>query len=212
MILGIDSAENMCYTGTISGTHENVDRVYSEFTKIFKKRYVNPPFHWRKISKKVKESCLHEIVETINSANLLINIFEHKRILKMERKILFFELLPKYISFRIYPWVKKLKGSLTIEVDDDYRVCNRSTRDFIIALVEELCFLLTNKKIDARVENNVVKSTIKQEIGILNFYGKTVKSDSSKAIQILDIVLGYDIQFKQRFSKDRVHYWPIFKG
>jgi len=211
MILGIDSAENMCYTGTISGTYENIDKIYNEFIKIFKKRYVNPPFHWRKISKKVKESCLHEIAGVINNSNLLVNIFEHKRIRKMERKILYFELLPRCISFRIHPWVKKLKGSLTIEVDDDYRICNKSTRDFIISLIEELCFLLTNKEIDARIESGVVKSTIKQEIGVLNFYGKTVKSNSSKAVQILDIVLGYDIQFQYKFNKNIVHYWPIFK-
>jgi len=86
MYIAIDSAENMAYTGVISGGYPDIYDVYDKFIAIFKKRRVNPPFHWRKISRRVKYSCMNEVVQAINDSGLLINIFEHKRAPKMEER------------------------------------------------------------------------------------------------------------------------------
>lgn len=210
MFLAIDSAENMRYTGVISGSFQEVCAVYDKFVLIFRKHGVNPPFHWRKLSRKVKESCMKDVVNAINTSKLKINIFEHKRLPRLDRNILFYEILPQHIALRLSPWVRALKGSLNIEVDDDYRLKNTETKRFVKALVEDFCYVLMGIRIDSRVQNSTIKATIKQKIGILNLYGHVTKANDSKAVQIIDLILGYDIQFGCRFDKDVLHYWKIF--
>jgi hypothetical protein len=213
MYIAIDSAENMIYTGVISGSLSEIWGVYNNFIEIFKKRGVNPPFHWRKISRRVKDSCMNEIVQAINNSKLVINVFKHERAPKMERKIMFYELLPQHISFRISPWVKELAGKMEIEVDDDYRLSKAdNTKKFLKALIENMCFILTGTQIYSRKEDDTIKATIKQKNGILNFYGNVVRSNDSKGVQIMDLILGYFIQSKCRdFNRNKLHYWTIFK-
>jgi len=213
MYIAIDSAENMTYTGVISGSYYDISHVYDIFIAMFKKRHVNPPFHWRKISRRVKYSCMNEVVRAINDSRLLINIFEHKRAPKMERKIVFYELLPQHISLRVSPWVRELAGKMKIEVDDDYRLgIEDNTKKFLISLIENLCFMLTGIQIYSRKEHDTIKATIKQKSGILNFYGNIVRSNNSIGVQIMDLILGYKIQFKCRdFDRHKLHYWNIFK-
>jgi len=213
MYIAIDSAENMIYTGVISGSSSDIYNVYNKFTTTFKKSGVNPPFHWRKISRKVKNSCMGEIVQAINNSRLVINIFKHERAPKMERKIVFYELLPYHISLRISPWVKELAGKMEIEVDDDYRLSKSdNTKKFLKALIESLCFILTGTQIYSRKERNTIKATIRQKKGILNFYGNVVKSNNSKGVQIMDLILGYHIQSGCRdFNRNKLHYWSVFR-
>ncbi len=136
MHIAIDSAENMIYTGVISGSPKDIFDTYDKLIGIFKKRGVNPPFHWRKISRKVKDSCMKEIAQTINGSRLVANILRHERAPKMDRKMVFYELLPQYISLRMAMWVRELAGELTIEVDDDYRLGKHDdTTKFLKALI-----------------------------------------------------------------------------
>lgn len=212
MYIAIDSAENMTYTGVISGSFEDIFSVYGKFMAAFKRCGVNPPFHWRKISRNVKDSCMKGVVQAINDSRLVINIFRHERVPKMERKIVFYELLPQYISLRISPWVRELSGGLEIEVDDDYRLKGGDTVKFLKALIENLCYHSTGVQIYSRKEYGRVRATIKQDKGILNFYGDVAKSSGSKGIQIMDLILGYHIQSKYRdFNRNRLHYWNIFR-
>lgn len=215
MIIGIDSAENMTYTGIISGSLADIYSIYERFAGIFQKRGVNPPFHWRKISRKVKDSSMKVIIEAINSSRLKINVFEHKRLPNAERKVVFYELLPQHICLRLLPWTKELTGNLTIEVDDDYRIKGKFniTKAFAKSLVENMCFQLIGMRVDSRDESDTIKATIKLKKGILNIYGKVMRSDNSKAIQMVDIILGYFIHYQCRdFSRSHVHHWKIFKN
>jgi hypothetical protein len=212
MYIGIDSAENMAYTGVISGGFQDIFYIYGKFMIAFKQHGVNPPFHWRKISRNVKDSCMKEVVQAINDSKLVVNIFRHERVPKMERKIVFYELLPQYISLRISPWIKELAGKLEIEVDDDYRLKGGDTVKFLKALIEYLCYDSTGLQIYPRKEYNRIRATIKQDKGILEFYGNVAKSSDSKGIQIMDLILGYYIQRKCRdFKRNRLHYWNIFR-
>ncbi len=155
---------------------------------------------------------MDEVVRAINDSKLVINIFKHERIYQMERKPVFYELLPQHISLRIAPWIRELTGTLIFQVDDDYRLKGGNTLNFIKALIENLCYDLTGLQIDSRKEWGTIKATIKQNKGILNLYGNVVESNSCKAIQIIDMILGYDIQSGCRdFDRKRLHYWNIFR-
>lgn len=214
MFIGIDSAENMRYSGIVSGSSQDIDDIYKDFVQIFRKHGVKPPFHWRKIRRKVKNSCRKEIVRTVNNGRLKTNIFAHKRKFGLERKILFYELLPQHISLRVSAWVKELAGSLEIEVDDDYNVRGRqnATERFVRSFIESLCFILTGKEIHARKEKGKFKATIKQKKGVLRLYGRVCDSRNSKSIQIADLILGYYIQSKCRsFDRNVVHFWRVLK-
>ena len=156
---------------------------------------------------------MNEVVQTINDSKLLINIFEHKRAPKMERKIVFYGLLPQHISLRISPWIRELAENMKIEVDDDYRLGeDNTTAKFLKSLIEELCFVSKGIRVSSRKEHDTIKATIKQKSGILNFYGNVVRSDDSRGVQIMDLILGYDLQFKCRtFNRNKLHYWSVFK-
>jgi uncharacterized protein (UPF0297 family) len=215
MYIAIDSAENMTYTGVISGNVSDIYNVYSGFITTFKKRGVNPPFHWRKISRDVKYSysCMKEVAQAINDSKLLINILRHKRAPEMERKIVFYELLPQYISLKISPWVKELEGKMVIDVDDDYRLGeHNNTSKFLISLIESLCYDLTGIQIYSRKVYDTIRATIKQKKGILEFYGNVVDSNSSNGVQIIDMILGYVIQGDCKdFDRRKLHRWDIFR-
>ncbi len=75
-----------------------------------------------------------------------------------------------------------------------------------------MCFALTGMQIDPRKDGNTIKSTIRQKNGILNFYGNVVRSSGSKGVQIIDLILGYCIQYRcMEFDRSRVHHWNIFR-
>jgi len=210
MYIAIDSSNQLRFTGTVSGSYFEISNVYKEISKILKNSGINPPFHWSKISRKVKESNRKDIAEVINKSKLNFNIFQHTRPQNMSRKELFFIRLPNAISQNLENWLRYKHGQVDLEVDDDYNFSRTSgTKKFLENLIFTICFRLVGKPVKVRV-NNIIRSTIKQDNGvILEFYGTISDANSSKGIQIIDLVIGFVLENKNMFQSNKIFFKKI---
>jgi len=164
--------------------------------KIFSKNFVRPPFHWSKISRKIKVMARNDMIELVNNSNLNFNIFHHHKPKDELNKKYYLLHVPNAISHSLEHWLMNKYGSVEILVDDDYNISSvkDGTIHFIETLLSQLSMRLTGEKVAIRHENKI-KATIKQPNGsLLNFYAGKVSSSSCKEIQTIDIVMGYYIE------------------
>ena len=70
MFIAIDSAKQMLYTGVVSGWRSESDRVYQELKQVLNDRGIREPFHWAKLSRKVKSGIENDVISTVNSSML----------------------------------------------------------------------------------------------------------------------------------------------
>lgn len=209
MYVAIDSSRQHRFTGTVSGHDMEISKVYDDLTRIMKSSGVNPPFHWSKISRKVKESSRREIVGLVNNSKLTFNIFQHSRPINMSRKELFLRRLPNSISQVLEIWLKNKYGQVNMEVDNDYNFSNSGTEEFIQNLISSICFRLVGGQVKIR-GNDMVRATVKQDSGvILDFYGKVSDSKRSKGIQLIDVVMGFALEDKEQFKQNRMYVKKI---
>ncbi len=177
--------------------------------RAFSKSFVRPPFHWSKISRKVKVMARKEIVELANNSGLNFNIFHHHRPKEELKKKYYLLYVPNAISHSLEHWLMNKYSSVEMLVDDDYNVSSvkDGTLHFIETLLSQLSLRLTGEKVAIRHENKI-KATIKQPNGsLLNFYAGKASSSSSKEIQIIDVMMGYYIEDKTGF--DRIFFRRI---
>ncbi len=201
--IAIDSSHGLMYSGVASGKSYGFDSFYNSMIKIFSKNFVRPPFHWSKISRKVKVMARKDIIELINGSNINFNIFHHHKPKEELKKKYYLLYVPNAISHSLEHWLMNKYGSVEILVDDDYNIS--SVRDgtihFIETLLSQLSMRLTGEKVAIRHENKI-KAAIRQPNGsLLNFYAGKASSSSCKEIQIIDIVMGYYIENSAEFSK-----------
>lgn len=213
MYIGIDSSNQIKYTGVVSGSFSDIDKVYNEIQKILKVEGVNPPYHWSKISRKVKDKTKNKVIESLNKSKLKFNIFLHKKTINIPRKEFYYFRIPRAISQNLENWLNSLKGSVEIEVDNDYNIKNHSTEEFIESLVQQIGFRLIGKPVKVRKEDKVKASIKQNDGGLLNLYGVVTDSKSSKGIQIIDITLGIFIERdgtnNKSFDKNRLFFREI---
>ncbi len=210
MHIAIDSSEQRRVTGILSGRYINVVEFYDELEKIFKKNNINPPFHWSKISRKVKDKTIDDIVFLFNNSPLKFNVIFHKKSDNFSKKEFFHHLIPKKIIEKLEDWLKFKGGNLAIDVDSDYDISKHNkTENFLENLIQQIGFRLVGKHIKIR-KNGFLKSVIKQENGcILNIFGKVTDSRSSRGIQICDILLGIIKLNRKIISWKRLHILKI---
>lgn len=215
MLAGIDSSLGI-YTGMISGHPTKIKYLHSDLLKEFSK-YGIKELHWRKIERPIKDKLRKFVIDSINNSDVVIHIFCHKHIQYLPTKNIIYELLPQHIAFRLSPWLREIEGDFHIDVDDDYKVGAMKTDAFIKNLVETISFQCTGQKINAqtKIKRNglfVALSTIRTKKGILKIHGHKANSKFSRAIQIIDLVLGYYLENNQGFNRRKVSFWNIFKN
>ncbi len=210
MYIAIDSSNQMRYTGVVSGNNSEIIRVYSEIEKILRSDGVNPPYHWSKISRKVKDKVKMKIIETINKSRLNFNIFFHRKEINLPKKELFYYRIPNAIAQNLEKWLSNAYGSVEIEVDNDYNIKGYSTEDFVKNFIFQICFRLAGKPVKVRKEE-AFKATVKHISGnLLNFYGLVASSNSSKGIQMVDMIMGIFIQSDgSAFDKHKIFFRKI---
>lgn len=209
MFVAIDSAKQMKYSGVVSGRCTELDRVYDEMKKIFIQYNIRDPFHWNKLSRKVKIGCENKIINLVNNCQLNFNIFYHPKPRNILRKEYYLVHVPNSISENLEHWFRYKRGSVEILVDDDYNFGGGHTDDFIINFLRQITFRLVGKLVKIRKENKL-KATVKFPNGnILDFYASKSSLSISKEIQMIDIVLGYYIKNPKKFNEKRVFFRKI---
>lgn len=199
----------MRFTGVVSGRSVEITNFYHGLLKIFKKNHINPPFHWSKISRKVKQNTKKDIISLINESKLNFNVIQHKPSASLTKKELYFSRLPKSIAEHLEYWLKNKGGDVKIEVDDDYNIKNHKSNELVESLIIQIGYRLVGKHIKIRFEDEI-KATLKQENGkIMNFYGKVTQIKTSTSIQIIDIVLGLVNEGEKGINKSRLYCWKI---
>jgi len=191
MRIAIDTSKNKEYTGMITGSQYSMQQMYSELVRIFKSHGVNPPFHWYKISRKVKHGAKGKIIRMLAAGNVRLTVFHHNIPFGVEKKKYYLQHVPNGISAVLETILKKWSGGIEVSVDDDYRVAGvmDSTGVFIHNLLEMTCSRLAGARVPVR-KNGKRKATVKMIDGrIINFYGGSIPSKESGEIQMVDILL-----------------------
>jgi hypothetical protein len=210
MYIAIDSSNQRRVSGVLSGRFVNVIEFYDELERIFKKNSINPPFHWSKISRKVKEKTIDDIAFTFNNSALKFNVINHIKPLYFSKKDFFHIRLPKKIIENLEDWLKYKSGTLCIDVDDDYCINKyMTTEKFLENLIYQIGFRLVGVHIKIR-KDGFLKSVIKQENGsILSINGRVYSSKDSRGIQICDILLGIVNLERKIISWRRLYFSKI---
>lgn len=209
LLIAIDSAKQMRYTGVLSGTKEEADSVYLKLEKLFGEYHINPPFHWCKITRKVKEGCRDRIDKILEDSKLNINVFHHPKPMNITRKDYFIIHVPNNISEMVEKWLRFKRGSVDIIVDDDYNFGTGRTDNFMENLLKQTTYRLAGIPVKLRKENKL-KATIKFPNGyILDFYASISDLRNSKELQLVDIFLGYCIENKSKNFNKREFFRKI---
>lgn len=209
MYLGIDSSKNLQYTFMVTGKFRNMIDFYDEMEKIFRKQNINPPFHWSKINKKIKESSSKKIERNIQESNLNFTVIEHKRSKGENKRNYYHNLVPGEISQILGTWLKAKNGEVVIEVDDDYNLSRyNTTKVFLRNLMKKTCYRIIGKHVKLR-SNKKIRTTIKQKNGLLEICGYVSNIRESKGIQIIDIVGGYLTNKKIKYDGKRLFFRKI---
>lgn len=207
MLICIDSGKQMTYTGIISCGENDLFKFYEELGKIFSRKGVYPPFHWGFLTNQTRNSVKPEIERLVNgpvASKIKFNIFIHKESETLSRKHIIFKILPISISQNLSPWLRKISGQVTFEVDNDFNIKRRNTLDFIREIFKNIIPMLTSIPIPIRKERDAYKASVKQKIGNIHLVGKVVDINSSKGVQVIDLILGHVINRKCKFRYDRL--------
>lgn len=211
-IIVIDTAQQMRYSGVLSGKGMEIDRFYKEMSKIFAKYGVRSPFHWNKIRTEVRNRARKEIVNLINSSKINFNIFNHEKPMYVEKKDYYLREVPNIMSQNFENWIRHMSGPVEIIVDDDYTISSvyDGTGRFIEKFIKQLCSRIAGTYTDVRKENNKIKATIKHPQGNKIFlYGYKSDINNSKEIQIVDIIIGYVLERYDDIDEKRLFFRKI---
>lgn len=210
MHIAIDSSRGII-TGVVSGRHFiDIIPFYDEMAKILKANHVNPPFHWSKISRKVKDNTIKKIIQLINESKLKFNVFSHERPPGVSKKEYFHSLLPRRIVEHLEPWLKNKGGNLTIDIDRDYDL-NRynKTENLLNNFMIQIGFRLVGKHVKI-MKNKFVMVELKQDSGEhLKIFGRVCRLNESNGIQIVDMVLGIIKEDEKEIDPKRLHFRKI---
>lgn len=209
MLIAIDSAKKMRYSGVVSGYQTEVEEFYSELKKIFKSHGIRDPLHWSKISNKNKDVCKNDIISLVNNSKINFNIFFHPKPKDVTRKEYYICHVPNSISENLEHWLRNKGGRVKIVVDNDYNFQSGKTEDFINNFLKQITFRLVGKQVKIRKEKGF-RATIKfTNSKILDFYA--IKSDinNSKEIQLIDIILGCYLTYDKCFDEKRIFFRKI---
>lgn len=208
MYVAIDTSHQMRMTGMISSRYFVFTGFYTKMEKIFRDNYVNPPFHWSKISRKVKGKTIDEIVNLINQSDIKINILTHKKPLNISKKDYFHTRLPKILAEHLEPWLKFKGGHLCIDVDDDYTINKfNTTINFLESFITQIGFRLVGKHLKIIKKGDYSKgATLKQDNGeILEIIGKVARATESIGVQAIDIIMGIYNEKSAKIDFDKLH-------
>ncbi|MFP3949499.1 MAG: hypothetical protein ACLFUZ_00185 [Candidatus Micrarchaeia archaeon] len=204
MYIAIDSSNQLLYTGIISGREKDIDALYKEFEQIFSKNNVAGKYHWSKLSKKTRDKLKKPLIQALkNTSRVNLNIVQHRKPQKSEKKDWYVYYLPAKIAQRLERWLEKTRGHVDIIVDNDYNVVRGGdgTKNFIESLLRQLGVRLTGKEVTVRRERGILKATIKHANGrILNIFG-SVANKGTKGLHLVDVYLGLYLSDKKAFEK-----------
>jgi hypothetical protein len=211
-VIAIDTAKQLRYSGALSGNKEEIDEFYKALSKIFAKYNIRPPFHWNKLRKEIRDQARKDITLLVNSSKLKFNVFSHEKPKCVRKRDFYLIEVPNIMSQHFENWVRHLNGSLDVIVDDDYTVSDihDGTSRFLEKFIKQLCSRIAGTYIDVRKENNKIKATIKHAKGNKIFiYGYKSDINSSKEIQIIDIVIGYVIEKSDDIDETKLFFRKI---
>jgi hypothetical protein len=207
MNIAIDSASSLSYTGVLSCSLSDLVYFYEKLEEILAERNIYPPFHWRNLTNRIREAVKPDIESLFNSnyPKVNFNFFLHKKPLNVELRKIIYEDLPKAIADNLFSWLIDIKGTLVIEVHNDFRVRNYDDLTFNEKLINNIIPILTNKTLTIKRVGNSFMTTVKKDGKRLNIVCALSDSESSKGIQIADIILGYSIRGNYIFKRERFH-------
>ena len=207
MYVGIDSSHQLRYSFMVSGRFSEMTRFYDCMEKFLRRNKINSPFHWTKISRKVKETTIKDIFEEFKKGKLHFLVIHHPRPRGYEKKNFYHTLLTNQISKILENWLRNKYGSVTLEVDDDYNVGKgHNTFKFTKNILQQITFRLVGAPVKI-ITNHKIRATIKQNNKfILEFYGGVSNIKESRGIQIADVIGGYIISNKIKEDKQNIFF------
>lgn len=195
MYAAIDSSHQLRYSFMFFGRFNEMLIFYNFMESNFKKDHINSPYHWSKITNKIKDSTINIIFDKFKKSGLKFYVVHHPRPKNYEKKKFYHTMVTNKFSEIFEKWLKNKYGSFTLEVDDDYNVNKKhNSYCFVRHMIEQTTFRLVGKLVKIRC-NSKIRATIKQKNKfILDFYAYVSNSKESKGIQIADIIGGYLIK------------------
>jgi hypothetical protein len=212
MNIAIDSSGSLSYTGVLSCSLGDLSYFYDKLEEILAEKNVYPTFHWRDLTNRIREAIKPDIESLFNSnyPKVNFNFFLHKKPLGVELGKIIYEDLPKAIVDNLFSWLTNIEGTLVIEVDNDFRVRNYDDLTFNERLIKNIIPILTNETLTIRRVGNSFMTTAIKDGKRLNIVCALSDSESSKGIQITDIILGYSIRGNCIFKRERFHKRNIY--
>lgn len=209
MTIGIDTSHNKRYSCVVSGFKSDIDKFYTDVTKILSKAGRKGIIHWKVISDKVRRRAKDEIYKLINESKVHFTIFEHKKPENVSRKEYYLVYAPNLISSYLEKWLVKKFGTVEIMIDKDYEVKGmKGTEVFIRNFLQQLSSRLSGIPVTIRRDKRF-RTTVKQYDGsMIDFVASVSDRNESKAIQLADLILGYYLYDKEGIE-NKVYFKKI---
>ena len=153
LLIAIDSSQQLSFTASLSGNMYSVRLLSQKIEHILSKNNVAGKWHWSKLSRKTKEKLKVPLAGLLEEfPGIHINILEHKKPAKVERKEWFIYTVPARLAQKLEPWLQGKYGEIILLVDDDYAVVKggRGTSHFIEQLIRQFAIRLTGKETSLR--------------------------------------------------------------
>lgn len=193
MLAVIDTSNQMLYTGILSGNEGDLYKLSEKFGKVLLNNNVGNKYHWCKFSRKTKDLIKKPLVEAIaEMPKVKLNIIEHRKPMGMSDKEWYARFVPTKIAPIFEKWLQGRSGRLELLVDDDYHIIKggKGTETFIMSLLRQISWRLTNMDTSIRKEDGKIKATIKQSNGNVLTIHASVEEKNSKLIGLVDLSLG----------------------
>ncbi len=214
IVIGIDTSRNKEYSMVLFGYKTHVDELYNDVSKILARYGKRGTIHWKTLSVKIRNSAKKAIYKAIKSKKVYFNIAQHKRPQNVDAKYYYLQYVPNVLSGFVEKASQGKRGSVVIEVDDDYAVkrVRNSTLVFTENFLSRLCFRLVGKMVKIRKTNDGAGflATVKHPNGnVLNFSTVLSTKNKTKAVQLADLVLGYYLYYRGELRGKRIFFRKI---
>jgi hypothetical protein len=190
MIIGIDTGNNMNYTGIVGGSEYDIFQLYSEIENFMKNEGIKPPLRWTSIKSSKRKLIKERLQQLFNESRVKFTIIIHKNKYGLPIRELIYETIPMIVSKSLEKWFRGISGKILFEVDNDFNSRDTKTKYFIHKIFTYTASLLSDELIKIREKSGVHMMTLRHKPGIIMFVGRISDSKVSKAIQIVDLFIG----------------------
>lgn len=205
----MDTSQNKKYSGIVFGSTNEINNLYKILESKLKKNCEwQTPFHWRELAYSGRYCIYKSAIPCLEETKLKFFVFEHKKGRDIRKDKYYLKIIPHKITFYLEGLLNKSFGVLNIECDRDYEIKGKeksTTISFLKHFVNSISSRLSVKPAKlVYVKPDLFYADIFHDEYKLRVNAEICKSQYSKSIQIIDLVLGMFFYNKKEMTKRKI--------